>query len=224
MILIVILYMLTQLDYKIGALIGFFVGIFGMIVLANVGFKNMTVILALPWLTAIMFTIGVIIGGRLARRMPIFGQITKFAAVGFLNTAIDFGILNGLSLLTGIAHGLVLGGVNVPGFVVAMFNGYFWNKFWVFPNRNTGQGLFADFPKFLAVSIGGLLVNTIVVVAITGILGSLLGADEKLVLNAAKLCATLASMIWNFVGYKFIVFRKKDATPPMPQTPPVRAV
>lgn len=202
--------MLTKQDSYIGALIGFLVGVFGMIVLVNVEFKSLPVILALPWITAVVFAIAVMIGAMLAKRMAIFTQITKFVAVGALNTAIDFGILNALSLLTGITNGVVLGGVNIPGFVVAMFNGYFWNKFWVFSSRNKESGLFADFSKFLAVSIGGLLVNTIVVIAITGIFGSFLGTNGKLALNVAKLCATVASMVWNFVGYKFLVFAKKE--------------
>ena len=81
--------------------------------------------MALPLIAPILFVIGFWVGKFLARWFAFFEQLSKFIVVGFLNTAIDFGMLNLLSATTGITSGIVLGGVNVPGFSVAIANSFF---------------------------------------------------------------------------------------------------
>jgi len=195
---------ITRRDYAIGALVGFLTGVFAIPVLVNIGVDNKVLLALLPLVVAVGFSFGVWIGGFLARWMAFFSQFGKFAAVGFLNTAIDFGILNLLSSATGITAGLYLGGINVPAVAVALANSYFWNKFWVF---NAGGGSTAsDLPKFIAVSVGAILVNSGIVAIGTGFPAPF-GLSAEAWLNAAKVLATVASFLWNFVGYKIFVFR-----------------
>lgn len=211
--------MITKTDYAIAALVGFLVGTFAIPTLVNSGFRNHIVLISLPLIAAILFVFGMWLGKFLSRWLPFMAQFAKFAAVGFLNTAIDFGVLNLLSILTGVTAGLILGGVNVPGFALAVSNAYVWNKFWVF--RGQGQAGGKDFLAFLAVSVGGLLLNSAIVVSIVPSDAALnaravaLGVEPKIVLQVAKAAATGAALFWNFIGYKFIVFKKKDtgATP-----------
>jgi len=195
---------ITKRDYAIGALVGFFTGVFAIPVLVNIGVDNKVLLAFIPLAVSVVFPVGVWLGGFLARWMPFFAQLGKFAAVGFLNTAIDFGILNLLSSATGITAGLYLGGINVPAVVVALTNSYFWNKFWVF---NAGEGSTAsDLPKFIAVSVGAILVNSGIVAIGTGFPAPA-GLSPELWLNVTKVLATVASFLWNFVGYKIFVFR-----------------
>ncbi len=200
--------MITGRDYAIGALVGFFVGVFAIPTLVNLGVKSAGLLIALPPLAALLITFGVWLGKYLSRFFSFFSQFAKFVAVGLLNTAIDFGVLNVLSMLTGITEGFKIGGVNMPGFAVAVFNAYLWNQLWVFQARNEGEGLFHDFPKFLAVTVIGLLINSGIVVVITTYVAPTFGADKEQWLNLAKAGATGISLFWNFIGYKLIVFRK----------------
>ena len=197
---------ITKIDYAIVALVGFLVGVFSIPVLVNLGIREWRILFVLPLAVPVLFVCGMRITRFLSGRVQILGQIGKFAAVGVLNTAIDFGMLNILSFATGVVEGLKIGGVNIPGFILAVFNSYFWNKFWVFKYKegNTAN----DLPKFLAVSIGGLFINTGMVVFLTTFVSPLGGLADGTWLNVSKIAATALSLLWNFLGYKFMVFRE----------------
>ncbi|TSD03118.1 MAG: GtrA family protein [Parcubacteria group bacterium Greene0714_36] len=199
--------MTMRIDYAIAPLVGFFAGITAVPTAYAVGVQSPAALLALPWVGAACILFGIWLGGFLSRWMPIFSQMSKFAAVGILNTAIDFGVLNILSIASGVASGLIVGGINIPGFGVAVINSYFWNKLWVFGDKKTREPILSDFPKFFAVTLVGLALNSAIVILLTTTLPffSLLGPGSRL--NAAKAVATLANLTWNFAGYKLIVFR-----------------
>ena len=207
----------TTQDYLIAALIGFLAGTFFIPAFLNVGFREYAyMLLALPWIFAPVFAGGLWVAQYCARWVSFLAQFGKFVVVGFLNTAIDFGTLNAISVFTGFTSGLVIGGVNVPGFTLAVCNAYLWNKFWVFKSANRTGGIFQDLPKFLVVSGTGLLVNSGIVIFLTTFV-SVSFFSPALWLNVAKVMATVFSLVWNFVGYKFVVFR---AAPPAAPTPP----
>lgn len=223
--------MITKTDYALSFLIGFFAGMFFIPTAVNVGFKHPVILLAAPWVIGIASLIGIWVGALLSRVKPFFLQLAKFAVVGMLNTAIDFGVLNAISLLSGVTKGFVIGGVNVPGVAIAVLNAYLWNKLWVFApleapsglnrtlNQNNnrqssklltghqGESVFHDLPKFLAVSGIGILVNSSIVTLLTTYVPHIAGLSDEAWLNAAKVMATGVSLVWNFTGYKFLVFR-----------------
>lgn len=191
-------------NYLIGALVGFLTGVFAIPTLVNLGLRSWPVLMLLPLAAALLFSLGVWFGSFLSRWFSFFAQLSKFAAVGFLNTAIDFGVLNLLSAATGVTSGFIVGGVNAPGFGVAVINSYFWNKFWVFRGREEAV---RDFPKFIAVSVAGLLLNSGVIVLLTTYVPAPSTFGEAAWLNFAKFFATVLVFVWNFLGYKFLVFR-----------------
>ncbi len=200
-----------KIDYLLGALVGFLAGICVIPTAYNLGVHSAAKLLLLPWAVALVFAAGMWVAGVLALRMSFFTQFSKFVAVGFLNTAIDFGMLNLLSRISGVSAGFILGGVNIPGFIVAVSNSYFWNKLWVFQERNRGESLFQDFPKFFAVTAIGLLMNSAIVIAVTTYIPPVSGVSRALWLNLGKAGATVVTLIWNFAGYKFFVFRQKES-------------
>lgn len=203
------MFFMKKIDYALAGLIGFFAGIFAIPVMYNIGNRNPFVLLALPWIVAICAVLGMFIAGLLGKKFPFFVQFAKFAVVGVLNTAIDFGTLNIISIITGVTGGLIVGGVNVPGVALALINAYFWNKFWVFSHRDN-KGALNDLPKFLLVSGIGIIVNSGIVILATSYPVTFVNAETWL--NIAKLAATVFSLVWNFLGYKFIVFKSSDAS------------
>ena len=207
---------MKKIDYALSGLIGFFAGIFAIPVFINLGYRDPFILLAMPWVVAVASVIGMLIAGLLARTFPFFHQFAKFTIVGLLNTAIDFGVLNIISLVTGVTGGLIVGGVNVPGVALALTNAYFWNKFWVF-SRSDGNGILNDLPKFLLVSGIGIVINSGIVILATSY--PIVFVNAKTWLNLAKVGATVFSLVWNFLGYKFIVFRSPASAPHMPRTP-----
>ena len=130
-------------------------------------------------------------------------QFGKFLAVGTLNTGIDFGTLNLLSWLTGIYGGVQLAPINVPGVLLALTNSYLLNKHWTFkapaqPGRRVG--------RFVLVSLIGVSLNTALVVALTHVMMRPAGLTPQLWENLAKALATGGMLLWDFLGYKFVVF------------------
>lgn len=133
-------------------------------------------------------------------------QFGKFALIGFLNTGIDFAILNLLMWSFGIYSGSLLAFFNVVSFSVAVANSYFWNKYWVFRARET-EDKAVEFTKFLIVSIIGISINTLIVYSFATYLTPLFGISPALWANIGKVLASGVSLMWNFAGYKLFVFR-----------------
>ncbi len=143
-------------------------------------------------------------------------QISKFIVVGLLNTSIHFFILNVLSQMTGIQKGVGIAVITGIAFVAANTNSYFFNKNWTFKDREKEKEV-AKFSTFFIVSVVGFFINISVVYLITLIppflnqeilLKSIGGSAGALWINFAALTAVFFSLIWNFIGYKYIVFKK----------------
>lgn len=199
--------LITKFDYFIAGFVGFFAGVFLIPTVVQFGIRAYAILFLLPLTVSALIVFGVFIAGFLARWLPFFTQLGKFAAVGILNTSIDFGVLNLLSMAFGIASGFIVGGINMPGFVLAIFNSYFLNKLWVFHGGNR-EHLLYDFPKFLAITLAGLGINSGIVIFGTTFVTPLFETSSSVWLNVIKVFATLFSLIWNFLGFKFFVFMK----------------
>ncbi len=140
-------------------------------------------------------------------KFPFIKQFVKFFVVGIINTAIDFVVLNFEMMLTGITSGPYMFVLNSISFSVATTNSFFMNKRWTFEDKENKQSG-VKFSQFLVVSIVGITINGGIVYAITSFTNPLFGMSPQLWANVAKLFATVVSLIWNFLGYKFIVFKK----------------
>ena len=70
------------------------------------------------------------------------------------------------------------------------------------------SGQAKEFSLFLIVSIIGIIINSAVVGLVTGLVDPQFGVNPQLWANMAKVLATVVALMWNFIGYKFIVFKK----------------
>lgn len=140
--------------------------------------------------------------------LKLVKQFSKFIIVGGINTGIDFLILNILIYITGITAGVELFILNCVSFSVAVVNSYFMNKHWTFQDKTKTQQEPIKFSQFLAVSVVGIIINGLILTSITSYIPPLFGLSAVLWTNIAKLMATGVSLIWNFIGYKFFVFKK----------------
>lgn len=122
----------------------------------------------------------------------------RFGIVGFLNTAVDFVLLN---LLFHVA-GLPLLLANTLSYTGGVANSFVWNKHWTFSaggSKRWRQELVA----FMLVSLSALLLNDLGILT----LNRLFGGDSFLAINLQKAGASAISMAWNFVGYRVFAFR-----------------
>lgn len=202
--------MITKKDYFVISIIGFLFGLLLLPVLSNIKLPFFAVNLKSAFLIIIGFIIfanlALWFASLLSRFVPVFLQVAKFAAVGGLNTLLDLGVLNVLILISGVAVGYWYPVFKGISFVIANINSYFWNKHWTFGVGGTAN--IKEFSQFLIVSIIGFGIN----VGIASLLVNIIGAPENISLerwaNIGALSATIISLVWNFIGYKFFVFKR----------------
>lgn len=199
----------TKKDYLIVSIIGILFGLLLIPILENIkpAFWFFTLTNSLILMLGFLFfsNIALWIGSLFGAMLSAFWQFTKFAAVGSLNGVLDFGILNFLSFIFQIYSGPFLALFNAISVAVATTNSYLMNKFWSFQSREPIK--IREFSKFLVISAATISINTLVVYLLTTHI-EIPGALTKEVWeNIAKLAAVPVTMIFNFVGYKYLVFK-----------------
>lgn len=140
-------------------------------------------------------------------KYPALGQFSKFIIVGLMNTAIDFLILNLLMRAAEIYQGKWIILLNVISFSIAIINSYLWNKYWTFKSREQAPAPL-EISQFLIVTLIGASINSGIIYGLTTYIPAVFGLGKELWANFSKVIATGFSLVWNFIGYKFIVFRR----------------
>lgn len=125
----------------------------------------------------------------------------RFALVGGFNTALDFGIL---FLFVALGGDKIIG--NYLSTTIAFVFSFFANKTFTFKAK-TGN-VRREFIAFTIVTIFGLWVlQPIVILGVSAGLDPL-ALGEPALLLIAKLVATVVSLIWNYIMYSRVVFKK----------------
>ena len=189
-------------------ILGEIVAIFLGLILRGFGFSLFPI-----WILYIAFPVVAVIANFIcyltSKKIPVIFQFAKYVTVGLANTAVDFGVLNLIMWTTGVYQGKSVILFNTISFLVAVTNSYIWNKFWTFKAKDKSN-IPAQFIQFVIVSIIGVLINTGIVYIGSSLISPMFGFSANVWTNVAKVLATVVSLIWNFAGYKFIVFKKKD--------------
>jgi putative flippase GtrA len=137
-----------------------------------------------------------------------------------------FDTSNQVGVLKNFVRLILVGGLGVAAFALVFFGvatkavpGFYLISFvlmiigqvalWFNFKLNSGSDKSShstQFIAFLIVSIVGLLINSGLITLVSSHLPESVSAE--LVKNIAKVVATAVSLIWNFIGYKLIVFKK----------------
>lgn len=149
------------------------------------------------------------IAGFIGKRFPVVYQFAKFAAVGTLNSFIDLGLLNFQTFISGIPakdiSNLTFGTFKTISFLAATTNSFFWNKHWTFEDKSRVET--RTVVKFYTITVISALLNVGVATAVKA-LGPFGFSPELWVNLIAPVAGIFASFMGNFLGYKFLVFRK----------------
>ena len=131
-------------------------------------------------------------------------KAVSFAAVGVVNSVIDFGVF----WIAVQYFAMPLIPANVLAWVIAVSNSYAMNSFITFAHESNRQLRWRAYATFLGAGLAGLVVNTGTLVTAVALMPRLID-DPTLQLAAAKGCAILASFLVNFSLSNFVVFRKR---------------
>jgi len=81
-------------------------------------------------------------------------RFLKFAAVGVIGAAIDFGVMNTLTQVIGML--LVTAGT--ISFICAVVSNFIWNRFWTYPDSRS-RPIARQLVMFFAVNIAGVAIR-----------------------------------------------------------------
>ena len=215
----------TQRDYKLGIIAGILIGILLLPILraAKPELYSKLALYVIPFFLAAT-PIGIWIASALAKKIAVIWQLAKFALIGGLNTVVDLGILAFITFLfrnyLGISSkDLLLGGLlgitfyslfKGTSFIFANVNSYYWNKYWTFEHGAVKKTA-AEFTQFFVVSVVGFVINVAIASYIFKSVNPPggLNSDQWGLIGAAA--GSVAGLAWNFIGYKFVVFKKNES-------------
>jgi len=128
-------------------------------------------------------------------------QKIRFGIVGLANTALDFAILFIL-----VALGLDKIPANYVSTGISFIFSFFVNKSFTFKSKS--GNVKKQFAYFVVITMIGLwVIQPIIIGGVSALLANT-GWASAAVLLIAKLIATVASLIWNYLFYSRLVFKE----------------
>lgn len=200
-------------DIILGLIIGELIALLSLPVLKNFNVGIKLIYWIWPIILPIFTVIGLLIAYYIGKRIIVIWEIAKFVVVGALNTFVDLGVLSLLILLTGITSGAYYGVLKGFSFLIATVNSYLWNKNWTFSSMGEGEDedlteKGKEFGKFVLISGIGFFINVSAALVIVNWIGPSLNIPPNILAILGGVFAAFCSMTWNFLGYKFLVFKK----------------
>ena len=196
----------TKKDALKALFLGFFVSIMLLVIIKNLDFKLPINKYWLPFILSPLSVFGLYATYKISQVWrPFVYQFGKFFVVGLSNTFLDLGVLNFLIYITNITHGFYFAVFKFISFVCAVINSFFWNKNWTFQKQG-------NFFLFLLVVSGSALLNVGWAFYMVDVVGAPNGISAKLWDNIAALSSVFLVLTWNFLGMKYIVFKKRPPT------------
>lgn len=162
---------------------------------------------------------GLAIVHMISRKIAVFWQLGKFGVTGVLNVCVDLGVLSLLifistSYLQIEPKNVIFSGISFLtfysvyksiSFIVANINSYFWNKYWTFHQEEKKK---TEFFQFFIVSVVGFIVNVVSASTVFKFIPPVAGLSYEQWALISAIIGSIAGLAWNFLGYKFIVFKK----------------
>jgi putative flippase GtrA len=155
-------------------------------------------------------------------------RFLKFAVVGTVGAAVDFGIFNLLLLLEWLANASVrlpfrltvteAGLAGATSFLMAIISNFLWNRFWTYPDSRS-KPILTQFLMFLGINVAGLLIRVPMLELLSDPLGRLAsrvapmlaaGTAASLGKNAALALAVIVVMFWNFFVNRYLTYSDVD--------------
>jgi len=211
---------LTKKDYFFSLSAGILIGILILPILKAAKpsiFENYALFIFLFFLIAT--PLGTVVANFIGRKINAIWQIAKFGVIGVMNTLVDLGLLAVITFAFRQYFEINSADLIIPGFIliyyslfkglsfiVANVNSYFWNKYWTF-EADVSQKKSTEFIQFFVVSLIGLAIN-VLVASLFVKLAPFGGATSDQIGLLGGAAGSVAGLAWNFIGYKFIVFKR----------------
>jgi putative flippase GtrA len=173
--------------------------------------KSTLELVFLNWLLPILFPIlalcGLWIAYLIGKKYLVIFQLAKFLLIGALFALFDLVILNFLIGYFEIARGVLYSVFITISFIIANSAKYIADKYWTF-KKYEREGTGIEFTGFFIVTLIGGGIHIMIASLIVNSLGPQFEILPVVWANIGKIIAITIASAWNFVGYKFLVFKK----------------
>jgi putative flippase GtrA len=129
-----------------------------------------------------------------------FMRFVKFAIVGAIGAAVDFGVLN----LMHKAFFWPLLWANTLSVSVAILSNFTWNRLWTFPESRSRRKR-EQLPQFALINFIGLGINNLIVVGLAAVFSPFIADPWHY--NLAKAIAIGVVLFWNFGANRIWTYR-----------------
>ncbi|KKQ68603.1 MAG: hypothetical protein A2626_02890 [Candidatus Nealsonbacteria bacterium RIFCSPHIGHO2_01_FULL_38_55] len=134
-------------------------------------------------------------------------QLAKFLLIGALFAVFDLAILNGLMEYFNATSGIKYLIFVSISFIIATSVKYFVDKFWAF-EKSSADKVGSEFGLFFAITAISAGIQIGIAHIIVNVIGARLGLNPLVLGNVGKIAGIAIASAWNFIGYKFFVFKK----------------
>ncbi len=170
---------------------------------ANFPFLDLALLAGLPLLAVLGLWVSWLIG----KKFLFIFQVAKFVLIGALATLVDLFVFDFFFWIFGSGGNVAKLASKAISFVIATIAKYGGNKFWAFDKKET-TGMGKEFIQFFFITLVGLGVDLGIFYVFVNIIGAPLGIPLSIWTRVSVILAAFVVAIWNFLGYKFIVFKK----------------
>lgn len=160
----------------------------------------------LSWVLPIIAFVCLWLAYLIGRKFLFVFQAAKHILVGAFATVVDLKIFEGLVILFSGAVGITLVFKGIS-FLFSTTLKYWGNKHWAF-EKFEKEELVKEISQFFIVTVIGLILDTGSFFYFTKIMGSQFGLSFHIWTEFSVIFAAIIAAVWNFLGYKFLVFKK----------------
>lgn len=161
----------------------------------------------LPFFLPILALISLWVAYLVGKKFLFVFQLAKFLLIGAFFALIDLAALNFLMIYFGVTEGTRYLIFVAVSFIVATCLKYVADKYWAFEKTEKTQ-LGSEFGKFFTITLISAGIQIGVADLVVNRIGIQFVIDPLIWGNIGKIAGITVASAWNFLGYKFIVFKK----------------
>lgn len=169
----------------------------------KIPFLNWLLPISFPFLSLFCLWLAYLVG----KKYLFVFQLAKFILIGAFFALFDLAILNSLMVYFGITAGTAYLVFVTVSFIIATIIKYIADKFWAFEKSEKEQ-LGSEFSKFFVITLISAGIQVGIANWVVNQIGPQLGITPLVWGNVGKIAGITVASAWNFIGYKFIVFKK----------------
>jgi len=203
----IILYNMKKIDIILAVISGLGLAILFSWLASGFGVRIRFLSLILAVLLPVLAMFGIWICYLIGKKYLFVFQLGKFLLIGVFFALIDIAVLDILLNVFNITAGTLYSVFVAISFVIVTSVKYVGDKYWAF-EKTEKEKMGREFFQFFIITLISGGIQTLIASLLVNTIGPQFGASSLIWANVGKIAGIAVASAWNFLGYKFIVFKK----------------